>query len=233
VADQVVQLVSDAANTGRKVDCSELVVGANTVERQRIVLSDDSTAAALAKVQNAAPGATDYGLTVRTPAEATVAAGTAPGKSLLGAGQFLASNALLAMTTGQCAALQTDAAGVQKVGKLPLGTILTAGANVAAAANNQTLTSAANKLAYLAGFAVTGLGATAAASITITTTGLATNLSFVLPIPAGATVGVSPLVVQFDPPLPASAVNTNIVLNVPSFGAGNTTASASAWGFLV
>lgn len=127
----------------------------------------------------------------------------------------------------------TDTAGVQKVGAVPLGTVVSVGANVAAAANNQTLPAVAAKTNFLAGFCVSGLGATAAGSITITTTGLAGNLSFVLPIPAGATVGVSPLNVTFNPPLPASAVNTAIVVQVPSFGAGNTTASASAWGFVV
>lgn len=62
MADQVVQIT---AGSGTKVDVSELMVGANTVERQRMVITDDATAAALAKVQNAAPGNSDYGLTVR------------------------------------------------------------------------------------------------------------------------------------------------------------------------
>jgi hypothetical protein len=110
-------------------------------------------------------------------------------------------------------------------------TPVSAGANVAAAANNQTLPAAAGKFTYLSGFAVTGLGATSAGSVTITTTGLTNNLSFVLPVPAGVTAGVTPLVVTFNPPLQGSAVNTAIVVNVPSYGSGNTTASASAWGF--
>lgn len=63
MSDGVVQLAPDGA--GKKVDTSELVVSAQTVERQRVVLGDDSAAAGLAKVQNAAPGSTDYGLTVR------------------------------------------------------------------------------------------------------------------------------------------------------------------------
>lgn len=144
---------------------------------------------------------------------------------------FTQQASLPAVSTGQAVSLQADAAGTLKTGTVPLGAAVSAGANVAASANNQTLAGASNKTTYLSGFAVTGLAATSAASITITTTGLANNLSFVLPIPAGVTVGVTPLIVTFNPPLPASATNTAIVVQVPSFGSGNTTASASAWGF--
>jgi len=111
--------------------------------------------------------------------------------------------------------------------------VLAVGAEVAASANNQTLAGAASKRTYISGFAVSGGGATAASVISVTVTGLSNSqsLAFDLPIPAGATAGVIPLVVNFDPPLPASADNAAIVVNVPSFGAGNTKASASAWGF--
>lgn len=44
----VVQVAPDS--TGKKIDTSELTVGANTVERQRIVIGDDSSAAGLAPV---------------------------------------------------------------------------------------------------------------------------------------------------------------------------------------
>lgn len=108
---------------------------------------------------------------------------------------------------------------------------LEVGAQVAAAANNQTLAGAASLRTYIAGFCISGGGATAASIITVTVTGLTNTLSFSVPVPAGATAGVLPLVVNFDPPLPASADNTAIVVNVPSFGAGNTAAAATAWGF--
>jgi hypothetical protein len=67
VADQMVQLVSDATNTGKKVDTSEITVGANTVQRQRIVLADDTTTTALAKVIDGqlAPALTDDALVVQ------------------------------------------------------------------------------------------------------------------------------------------------------------------------
>jgi hypothetical protein len=39
--------------------------------------------------------------------------------------------------------------------------------------------------------------------------------------------------VSFPIPVPASAVNTNIVVTMPSLGAGNTNATCSAQGFLL
>ena len=66
MADQIVKLVDDAANAGQKVDCATLTVGANTVVRQRICVSDPTTAAAVAKVTtDSSPLAlTDSGLVV-------------------------------------------------------------------------------------------------------------------------------------------------------------------------
>lgn len=63
MTDGIIQIAPDS--TGKKVDTSELTVGANTVERQRTVIADDATAAAVAKVQATQPGSSDYGLTVR------------------------------------------------------------------------------------------------------------------------------------------------------------------------
>ena len=63
MADQFIQVPPNS--TGLKVDASELTVNANTVERQRIVIAADGTAAGLAGVKNAAPTSSDYGLVVR------------------------------------------------------------------------------------------------------------------------------------------------------------------------
>jgi len=101
----------------------------------------------------------------------------------------------------------------------------------AAASNNLTLPGVVGKRTYLTGIAVTGGGATGASVIAVTVTGLTNTLTFQLAIPAGAAVGVFPLVVIFTRPIPASADNTAIVVNVPSFGAGNTNAAAAAFGF--
>jgi len=53
VADAIVTLVSDASNTGKKVDVSELTVGANTVERQRNCIGDPTSATGLMAVKAA------------------------------------------------------------------------------------------------------------------------------------------------------------------------------------
>ena len=63
MADQFIQVPADS--TGKKVDSSELTVGANTVERQRIVIAADATAAALAAVKNSTALSGDYGLVAR------------------------------------------------------------------------------------------------------------------------------------------------------------------------
>lgn len=71
MTDGIVQVAPDS--TGKKVDASELTVGANTVERQRIVLASDGTAAGLADVTNAQPASTAYGLPVRPVGDGYVA----------------------------------------------------------------------------------------------------------------------------------------------------------------
>lgn len=105
---------------------------------------------------------------------------------------------------------------------------------VAAAANNQTLPAVAGRRNYLNGFLVGGLGATAASVIAITVTGLAdADLTFRFSVPAGVGLIAPQLLVDFGRPIPASADNIAIVVNVPSFGAGNTAADAAAWGFAI
>lgn len=126
---------------------------------------------------------------------------------------------------------------VQAVGKggdiLPLGgTDITASSANAAAANNVSLAGVTGKTTYLTGFEVTGAGATAASVIAITVTGTVSGtLNYVISIPAGVTIGVTPLIVEFTRPIPASGANTAITLSVPSFGTGNTSAAATVHGF--
>jgi hypothetical protein len=111
-------------------------------------------------------------------------------------------------------------------------TAVTASSTGGAQANNCTLPGAAGKTTYITGFEVTGAGATGAGVITVTVTGtISGTLNYSLAIPAGASVGVTPLIVEFPEAIPASGANTAIVVNVPSFGAGNTNASAVAHGF--
>ena len=117
---------------------------------------------------------------------------------------------------------------------MPPVTPVGAGANVAASANNQTLSGAASKTTYIKGWYVTGLGATAGSTLKITVTGLALGtLTYDYVVPAGVTTAAPTLQQTYDPPLPASGQNTSIVVNIGSFGSGNTSASAGAWGFQI
>ena len=121
--------------------------------------------------------------------------------------------------------------GAPPAGVTPLNS---SSGNVAAAAATATLAAVPGQTNYLTGFDFTGAGATAGSVVTGTITGLLGGTrSFSIAVPAGAAVGLAPLSLSFDPPLPASAVNTAIVVSVPSLGAGNTNATLNAQGFLI
>lgn len=104
--------------------------------------------------------------------------------------------------------------------------------NVAAATATATLTGKPGMSTYITGFVICGGGATAASVVQATVTGV-TGGTMTLPIgiPAGATAGVN-FQVNFPLPIPSSALNTNIVVSVPSFGTGNTNAAVVAYGYL-
>jgi len=102
---------------------------------------------------------------------------------------------------------------------------------LAASAGTATLAAAVGKTTYLSGLCVTGLGATAAAVVDVTVTGPAATLHFPFAVPAGATLTAVPLYLDVDPPIPGAAPNTAVVVNVPSFGVGNTSARGSAYGY--
>ncbi len=168
-------------------------------------------------------------------AEIAKAGGTAAANSVLGGAEFLANASLLALTTGQQGPLQCDQLGTLKVGSMPVGVPIYAGSGASggAAAANSTLVIPANKMGYLDGFDIDGLGATAGSAIAVTVVGLlGGTLTFEVGIPAGATVPFT-YSKRFNPPLQASAVNTNLVVNVPSFGTGNTQSSSVAYGHYV
>ena len=115
---------------------------------------------------------------------------------------------------------------------IPLSGITASSGNVAAATATATLSAAAGLTTYITGFSITGAGATAAGVIVATVTGcLGGTMSYIIAVPAGAAVGITPLILDFPVPIPASAVNTAIVVSVPSFGAGNTNACVNARGF--
>lgn len=106
--------------------------------------------------------------------------------------------------------------------------------NVANASGVATIAAVAGKTAYISRFDVTGSGATAASVVSVTVAGLLGGTStYTLSVVAGATLGNSALVANFDPPLPASAVNTAIVVTCPALGAGNTNNTVNAYGYYI
>lgn len=97
-----------------------------------------------------------------------------------------------------------------------------------------TLVCPAGKTAYLTGFTIDGLGATAAGVVEITTTGLlAGTLRRELSVPAGVGLGVTPVIVELSTPMIGSAIGQNIGIVVPPFGAGNVNAVGFVHGFAI
>ena len=123
----------------------------------------------------------------------------------------------------------TTSGGEYVAGSTPLNA---SSGNVAAAVATATLAGAAGVTTYLTGFEVTGAGATAGIAVTVTVTGtLGGTMSYTYTAATGATVANQPLIVEFSPAIPASAVNTSIVVSCPSLGAGNTNNTVVAHGY--
>jgi hypothetical protein len=104
--------------------------------------------------------------------------------------------------------------------------------NVANGSAAATLTPSATTTAYISGFEVTGSGATAGLPVTVTVAGLLGGTrSYTYTFAVGALVGNLPLTVEFLPALPASAINTAIVVTCPASGAGGTNNTVVAHGY--
>lgn len=113
-------------------------------------------------------------------------------------------------------------------------TFVSAAANGANSIAAATMPATASVTNYLTGVEVTGLGATAAGNANLVISGLSGgSRTFMIDVPAGITVGIVPLILRFDPPIPASAANTAIVATLSAFGAGNTTALVNVHGYRV
>ena len=108
MADAIVQVPDDSANTGKKVDNESLTVGANTVYRQRTEIAG-AAALEIAEVKNAAP-TTEYGLVTRNiPSGTQPISGTVTANA--GTGTLAVSAASLPLPSG--AATETTVAGVK------------------------------------------------------------------------------------------------------------------------
>lgn len=117
---------------------------------------------------------------------------------------------------------------------LPVGAtqITATSGSVAAGVAAATLAAATAKSTYITGLSVTAAGATAAAAVSLTITGVVGGpLTYVFTAPAGVGVPAPSLNLNFTPPLKSSAVNTAIVVSLPSLGSGNTAAAVNAYGY--
>jgi hypothetical protein len=104
---------------------------------------------------------------------------------------------------------------------------------VAAGAATATLTATVGHKVYICGFAMTSTGSTAAAVVAPTVTGaFGGTQTYAYASVAGVTLANQSLVVTYTPCLAASAASTNIVVTLPSLGAGSTNATTNAWGYL-
>lgn len=114
-----------------------------------------------------------------------------------------------------------------------LTTRVNAASTGAAAANDCVLPAVVGKRNYVLGFMITGAGATATSTITVTIAGLVGGTqTYKVVIPAGVTVGLTPIAITFPMPIPATDNNVAVTLAVPSFGTGNLHAAAVLYGLL-
>lgn len=110
--------------------------------------------------------------------------------------------------------------------------VVTSG-NVAAAVAAATIPAVAAKTNYLEGFDVTGTGSTAGQVVVVTITGLlGGTVTYNMASATGVLVQDTPLSIRFIRPLPASAVNTAIVVSCASLGAGSTNNVTTAFGYV-
>lgn len=103
-------------------------------------------------------------------------------------------------------------------------------ANGSAAAS---LAAVAAKTNFITGFDITSDGATTGLCVAPTITGIlggTRTMTYCAP-GTGALVEATPLIMQFNPPLQASAVNTAIVVTLPALGSGSTNATVNVQGF--
>lgn len=111
-------------------------------------------------------------------------------------------------------------------------TPIVASATGTTAAVAATLAAAAGKTTFLCGFSVSPGSATTAITTNVTTTNLTSNFTWAVGAPVTA-AGVTGTVLtqNFTPCVPASAVNTTIVVTSGALGAGGTGNDVQAWGY--
>ena len=121
--------------------------------------------------------------------------------------------------------------GAARVSLQAQGTPVTGSAAVAVnTSNSAALPAVASKTNYITGFSVTTQGGTGAAAGAVTVTG---PISGTLTFEVGAAAN-NPVVFihTFPHPIPASAVNTAITVNVPALGANTGAAACTIYGYV-
>jgi hypothetical protein len=94
------------------------------------------------------------------------------------------------------------------------------------------LTPTQNSTAYLCGFIVTGSGVVGGSIVLVTIEGLLGGTrTFAYGFAQGANVVNTPLICNFNPPLPGIAPGAQILLTVPAGGTGNLNSMATIYGY--
>lgn len=138
---------------------------------------------------------------------------------------ILALALVLALALGP----SSNAQHIPSFGGVPISASSGTAANANAVA---TLAAQATRTNYLCGFVLSSTGSTGAAVVAPTVTGLiGGTMTFAYATVAGVTLSNQSLVVTFTACIPATAINTAIVVTLPALGAGNTNATANAWGY--
>jgi hypothetical protein len=110
--------------------------------------------------------------------------------------------------------------------------LIRAGNTVANAAVTPGLTAVQGKTLYLTMIVITGTGATAATTVLAAITGLlGGTINIPIGVSADVNASIAPIIIPFNPPMPASNVGVGIAANMPAFGAGNLNASLQLFGF--
>ena len=132
------------------------------------------------------------------------------------------------------ALLASTASAAQEYPPYPDGNALIASSgNVANAVATATLPATAGKINYLTSVFITAGGATAAAVVTCTITGVkGGTITFIFGAPLAVGTMAAPLSMEFPASLPASAVNTAIVVSCPALGTGNTRMAIIVTGYM-
>ena len=103
----------------------------------------------------------------------------------------------------------------------------TSATTAAGASINATVPAVAGKTSWITGFDVT-LGTGTAAAGTVTVTGLANQLNYVVATPAA---GANVYSIRFAQPIPASAVNAAITVTVPAIGGASAVNAVNVFGY--